>query len=387
MSAPVSQRLFLFAGEQSGDHLGANLVRSLKQQNPTLDLYGVGGDEMKREGLDVIIPMEAFQVMGVVDVLKALPKLWQLFRKIRKRILDDNPDGVVFIDYPGFNLRMARALRKAGYRGKLTHYVAPTVWAHAPKRIETLVDTLDLLLLIYPFEAKIFEGKGLPFTYVGNPLMESFASYNYSPNWRQSVGISEESEIIGIFPGSRKGEIERNLRQLIQAAILVQKAKPLAEPVISVARDELKPLIQHLMQQEECSFKLCSSNQAYDLMKHSRIALATSGTVTRELAIHRVPTVVTYCPGWITGCIARCVFRINLPFYCMVNIMGEREIYPEFVALTISPREVANEALRLMPDGEDRQACVEGCAEVMEETKGEAASEKAAHSILELFHA
>ena len=155
--------------------------------------------------------MEEFQVMGFSDVLKALPRLWKHFYSLRNRILAEQPDAVILIDYPGFNLRLARALRQQGYGGKIIQYICPSVWAHGKQRIETLSLHYDLLLTIYPFESTYFEQSLLPVKYVGNPLEENIRTYSYQENWKETLHLPSSEHLIALFPGSRLGEIKKHV--------------------------------------------------------------------------------------------------------------------------------------------------------------------------------
>src|SRR3990167_4995403 len=162
--------IFMVAGEVSGDKLGGTLVESILKKQKDLELIGIGGPEMRAHGLFPIIPMEELQVMGFIDVIKHLPRLFKIFRRTVQTILDLNPKVVVTIDYPGFNLRLAKKLRKKGYQGKICHVVCPSVWAWGKKRIQTLADNYDLLLTLLPFEKPLFGKTSLRVEYIGHPL-------------------------------------------------------------------------------------------------------------------------------------------------------------------------------------------------------------------------
>jgi lipid-A-disaccharide synthase len=233
-STDENRSLFLFAGEQSGDILGGNLVKALKQVSPDLAVYGVGGPEMHKAGLSIVHPMERFQVMGFSDVLKSLPRLYADFRKIQKEILQKCPAGVVLIDYPDFNMLLAKSLRKKGYRGKMIHYVCPSIWAWRRKRIYSLAKTLDRLLAILPFEANCFVTTKLPVTYVGHPLVSVVDRYEYAS------GCNFPKPLVAIFPGSRRHEIALNLPLQLAAA---KQLGPNYTIAVSVARPDLKRLI------------------------------------------------------------------------------------------------------------------------------------------------
>jgi lipid-A-disaccharide synthase len=358
--------LFLFAGEQSGDVLGANLIHSLKQHVPTLDIYGVGGEGMQKAGLRVIHPMERFQVMGFSDVIKSLPRLYTDFKKIQGEILHNPPAAVVLIDYPDFNMRLAKALRKRGYRGRVIHYVCPSVWAWRKSRVHSLAKTLDHLLAILPFEEMYFAKTNLPVTYVGHPLVSAIDHYHYDPNWKIA------QPLIAIFPGSRRHEIELNLPLQLEAA---KEFAPHYTLAISVARPELYPLIQNYAKE---SALLVPSDKRYELMRAATCALATSGTIVLELGLHSVPTVVTYQLATLNYLLGRYAFRIHLPFYTLVNIICGKEVYPEFIHKTISPHAISQALHRLIDKPE---VCKQECARLRQLLTTHDASMRAAETI------
>ncbi len=168
----MSFDLFVFAGETSGDVHGATILKRLKEAYPDIRITGVAGPRMREIGLSLFMPMENFQIMGYSDVFKNIFRLIHYFKKVRNFILKEQPKAVLFIDYPGFNLRMAKALRRRKFPNKLIHYICPTVWAHGKKRVFTLAQTLDLLLSIFPFEKQYFSQTKLKPTYIGHPLIE-----------------------------------------------------------------------------------------------------------------------------------------------------------------------------------------------------------------------
>jgi len=187
--------LFIVAGEASGDQLGEDLLQALKPSQ--LKIMGIGGPKMRAAGMETIFPMENLQVMGFIDVLFALPHLIRYFNKTVDAILKTRPKAVVTIDYPGFNLRLARTLRKKGFKGKICHYVCPSVWAWGKKRIGLMAKNLDLLLSILPFEQPLFAKTNLTVEYVGHPLVQKI-----------SVQENPDLQLIAFFPGSRTKEIE-----------------------------------------------------------------------------------------------------------------------------------------------------------------------------------
>jgi lipid-A-disaccharide synthase len=362
--------VFVCAGETSGDVLGGKLIEALKQRVPSLTIRGVGGPLMRAAGMEITHPMERFQVMGFSDVFKALPRLYRDFHKIRNQILNQPPAAVVLIDYPDFNMRLAKALRKKGYRGKLIHYVCPSVWAWRKGRIKSLVKTLDGLLSILPFEKECFTQTPLSVTYVGHPLVAAIDTYTYDSAYPLPAG----KPVLAIFPGSRRHEIALNLPIQWEAA----KKFPDYTPVISVARPELlEEIVKHVAPDAH----FVPQEKRYELMRAASLALATSGTIVLEIGLHAVPTVVTYQLATLNYLLGRYAFRIHLPFYTLVNIICEREVFPEFIHKELSPCEIAETLRRL-----DREKCREACWELRARLLDQNASQEAAKTIENMIH-
>ncbi len=386
------QKLFIFAGEHSGDAYGAKLLEALKANAPQMSIYGVGGPLMRQQGLDCVMPMEEFQVMGFVDIVRKLPTIWKQFYAIRNLILETKPDVVVFIDYPGFNLRMAKALRKKGFKGKLVHYICPTVWAWGKGRIKTLADNLDLLLAIFPFEPPLFADTKLDTRFVGHPLIEALDHHHYDPEWARKIGLPSTDNVLALFPGSRTGEITRLLKRQLTAALKLRQREPSLQIALSCADDKQLPLINKIATQCGLTvgkdFYVVPREYTYELMKACRTAIAKSGTVNLELALHGKPCVVVYEVSTLNYLILWYFVRLHLNHYSIVNILCNRLVYPELIADPFTAEELYNTLLPLHIDGEVRNTCLQGCRQVQESlfstTKTLMASQQAANAIATL---
>lgn len=326
----IKKRLFIFAGEPSGDLHGADLMEDLD-----CEFFGVGGPKMRAQGLEEILPMEAFCVMGIGAVLKALPRLYRQFYRVAGAILKADPEGVILIDYPGFNLRLMRYLRNKGYRGQIIQYVAPTVWAHGKKRAEHLAKYADQLFVLFPFEKAYFPG--LKTHYIGNPLLKSL---------KKAVA---KKPLIALFPGSRAHEIKANLPALKRVAQRLQEKHPKLDIAISAASEKAAKLIG-----EPARF------DTHQLMEEASLALAVSGTVTLELALRQTPTLVCYKIPRLMYCVARWIARVQLEHFCIVNILMNERLLPEFYGVNLdldAMTKAAEELLQSPPDlGKVREA-------------------------------
>jgi lipid-A-disaccharide synthase len=328
-----AKSLFIIAGEPSGDLHGSHLIHALKTIDPQIKIAGIGGKKMAAEGLQSLFPFEQFQVMGFVDVLLAYSRLRKLFMGTLDAILQSKPDAVILIDYPGFNLRMAKHLKKRGYKGIIIQYISPTVWAWGKGRIQEMEHSLDQLLTIYPFEQRAFQNSTLNVNYVGNPLLETLQTHPYDPDWRRKCSLPEAAPLLALFPGSRPKEILRNLPIQMAAAKLLMKKNPSLHTVVSLQDPTLLP-------QEKNVSRLPPAFN-YDCMQDCEGAIAKSGTVTLELALHGTPAVITYPLGTLNYLLAKYLFRINLPHYCISNILLNETLYPEWIDRTLSPEQIA----------------------------------------------
>lgn len=380
------KHLFIFAGEQSGDLHGSHLMRSIKEFGSPYYFSGVAGPAMRAEGIEAILPMEKFAVMGFSDVFKALPRLYKQFYLVRDYILKAKPEAVLFIDYPGFNLRMAKSLRRAGYRGKLVHYICPSVWAWGKKRIQHMTNTLDMLLTIFPFEPQCFSHTSLNVKYIGNPLHEYISKHPYDDNWKsQFPKLHTTGQLIAIFPGSRLGEIKRNLGKQLQAAVLFQKKYPETVFAISCSNDILKTLIEKMIKATGLTkATTVPKKYTYELMRDCHSAIAKSGTVTLELALHKRPTVVVYELSKLNRFIAKFLIRLNMPHYCIVNILRNKRVFPELIESGFHKENLFLE-LEKIHTGNLREECLYECKQLLELFHEKEATRNAAIAIGELL--
>jgi lipid-A-disaccharide synthase len=363
--------LFIFAGEPSADLHGANLLKALRDVKPYIQVVGVGGPKMREEKLECFLPMEKFQVMGFVDVALAFPRLMRQFYQVRDAILKANPKVVVTIDYPEFNLRLARSLRKKGFKGKICHYICPSVWAWGKDRIQLLAKNYDLLMTILPFEKECFQHTGLRVEYVGHPLISTIPSPNF---------VSEEN-LIALFPGSRKKEIERNFPIQVAVAKKLVQDYPHLKFAISVAQPKFRKRIEKIAADlPHTSF--VPSDQTRSLMQRAFVAIAKSGTVTLELGLHAIPTVVTYGISTLDTFLAKYVFRINLPHYCLVNIIGKKTVFPELIGPAFTEEALYSQVKNFLTNPSARSQCQEACQKVRSLLGSENASQKAASLLL-----
>lgn len=386
--------LFIFAGEKSGDLHGSHLIRALKLKNPEMRLFGVGGPAMRELGMDTVLNMEDFEVMGFTDVMKSLPKLRRHFFRVRDHVLASSPGIVILIDYPGFNLRLAKALRKMGFKGKIVHYISPTVWAHGSQRVRQMAATLDLLLLILPFETQYYAGSGLKAVYVGNPLQEYIQSHQYNEEWKKQAGMAGSGPVVSLFPGSRLGEIQRNLPAMLEAASMLKNEHKDVRFAISCAHHQAQSVALQMLLKTSLKINqdvfFADKTCAYEMMRDSRCAVAKSGTITLELALHGCPTVVVYKLTLLNRIFAKFVLGLKLPYYSLANILAGQAVFPELIEYGFSAKNIYARLKSLFEETPERKSCLEGCNRIKallneNQSSRESASRAAAIQIEELL--
>ena len=378
----MSCDLFIFAGEKSGDLHGEKLLEALFAKAPSLRVAGVGGPLMRTQPMNCLLPTEEFQVMGFIDVFFSLPKLRRHFYFLAKSILKLQPKVVVTIDYPGFNLRLIHYLRKKGFKGKLVHFICPSVWAHGKQRIPLMTNHLDLLLCILPFETQIFKDTPLQTRFVGHPLSERLDTHVYKP-----LPFTTRKPILSLFPGSRRKEIERNLPLMLKACLIKQTEEDRFQIALSLSEERFRPLVEELIKDSGFSqdqIQIVPSSLSYELMKASEASIAKSGTVTLELAFHRIPTIVVYAVSFLDRLIAYYLLRIRLPFYCLVNIIAGREVFPELIGPHFTLSRLLKEMSRIS-DANYRETVQEQCNSLIQTLSSKRTAQEAATAILHLF--
>ena len=341
--------IYLIAGEQSGDILGARLMAALTRARPGITFAGIGGTAMAEQGLTSLFPMRELALMGLLEVL---PKIRHLSRRLDQTVADiaaRKPDVVVTIDAPGFTLRVLRRIQPMGL--KRAHYVAPQVWAWKEKRVRHYPGLWDRLLCLLPFEPAFFARHNLTGSFVGHPVLESGADRGDAARFRARHGIAPEATLLTMMPGSRRTEVSRLLpilgATLQRLAVPVTPVVPLAGPVAEAVRAGTAswPIPPILVSEEA---------DKYDAFAASAAALTKSGTSTLELALANVPMLVAYRVNPLTAMIARRLVKVR--YASLLNILVDRMVVPEFIQQTCTPDHLAAELNRLLTDPAYAQA-------------------------------
>lgn len=340
------------AGEASGDLHAAGVAEELRKLRPDLTLTGFGGDLMKAAGVELFDEYES-GVMGFLEVIRHIPRHFALLETIRDRLDSGNVKLLVVIDYPGFNMKAAAAAKEANV--PVLYYVTPQVWAWGEGRLPKLARIVTKAAVILPFEEQLLRGHGIDATFVGHPLLDRAGELPSKRDARETLGLSDSSPVLALFPGSRQQEIDRHIDDFVDTARELEKARPGLQTVVSVARTiSLDP--------KRCPFKLVHS-ASFTVLRAADAALCKSGTTTLEAAIADCPLVVAYRTSEISYFLAR--LMVKIPHIGLVNVVAGREVAKEFVQDDLVPKRVAVQLEQLIdPSSPERARLLEGLAEV-----------------------
>lgn len=333
------KKIFVISGEASGDLHAANLIREMKLIQPDIEFIGWGGDRMRKEGVRIKKHISELAFMGFKEVILNLKTIMRNFRSCKNQILEFKPDFLILVDYPGFNLRIAKWAKKEGI--PIAYYISPQIWAWKQSRIFQIKENVTKMYTILPFEPDFYRKFEVEVEYCGHPLLDEITRFNESNNNK----LTSEKPILAILPGSRKQEIERKLPIMLEAA----KHFPQLETVVACAPN--LPLSYYL--------KYASNNvrfvenETYKLLNSAEMAIVTSGTATLETALFRVPQVVCYKSSRMSYLIARMLVKIK--FISLVNLILEREVVRELIQKDCNSEQIVNELNLIQNDSRKRE--------------------------------
>jgi lipid-A-disaccharide synthase len=370
--------LLVSCGEPSGDLYAGELVRHLRPRRPDLEVFGLGGDHLQREGAHLIAHVRDVAVVGLFEVLRHLRRLRALFRALLEETDRARPALAVLVDYPDFNLRLARKLKER--KVPVAYYVSPQVWAWRRGRLRAIRETVRHMIVIFPFEEQLYRTAGVPVTFVGHPLVDLVRPAPDAAAFRRSVGLDLSRPLIAVLPGSRPQEVRHNISPLAGALRLLEGRRPEVQFALGVAPG-LNPAIP--TRGLEGLPVVPVVGQTHSLMDTATLGLVASGTATVEAALLELPMVVFYRLSRVTYALGRPFVRV--PHYAMVNLIAGREVAKELIQKDFSAEAVAREALALLDNPSVRGRQKAELRSVREALGASGASERAAEVIDRLF--
>ncbi len=373
-------RVMMIAGEASGDLHGSGVVRELKKAMPELDIYGVGGDKMAREGMEIVYHISRLSFMGFVEVLKNLRVIREVEQELEELLLSRKPDVVVLIDYPGFNLRFARKVKRLGI--KVLYYIGPQIWAWHKGRVKQMRHLVDAMKVVFPFEVEFYAKEGVDVEFVGHPLAESINIGLSRQEFFEKWNLDPGKKLLALLPGSRNQEIEKIFPVMTLAAEDISRSGNVQTAVGVAPTLESSVLRKHTFSDTKMTFV---TNATYELMKYADVALVTSGTATLETGWFCTPMVIVYKTSTLTYLIGRVL--VDVKNIGLVNIVAGKEIVPEFIQNEMTPQVLEVAIGKILDDNRYAQAMRESLRIIKEKLGGPGASARVAQGVLKLASA
>jgi len=366
-------------GEPSGDLYAAALVDELRRLESDVSIVGFGGARLRGAGAELIGDFEGLSVTGLTEALKVVPRSLGLYRQLVNAAKADRPDVFVPVDFPDFNLILARAVHKLDV--PIVYYISPQLWAWRSERIKSIKRLVERMLVIFPFEVPFYEKAGVPVTFVGHPLVEMSAPHSTRESFRRAHAIDADAPIVALFPGSRGNELRALLPDLVRSAALIAERVPSARFVLARAPHLDDELLAPLSAwSAKAAPPLVLEHASDDILSAADVALVASGTATVQAALHGCPMVVVYRLAPLT-------YRLGKPFvrvqtYAMANLIAGRRVVPELIQDEFTPDAAAAEVLRVLTDPAHAARVRADLGDVRTRLGGSGASRRAAEAVL-----
>src|SRR5271165_1405099 len=386
-------RIFLSAGEASGEHYGAALIGAIRRLEPRAEFFGLGGQRMEALGLRRIVRAEDVAVMGITEVIRHMPRIYGEYRRLKASIAAEKPDVAILIDFPDVNLSLARHLKRAGV--PVIYFVSPQLWAWKKYRIREVQRYVDRMLVIFPFEEAFYRDRKVQATYVGHPLADLPPPAISREAFARESGLDPSNDLdpnkpwIGLLPGSRAKEIRLNLPEMLHAAALLKKGGdyefllPLAPTLTEAQRAEVRTMLPGIP-------RVTITHDAQATLQHARASIVASGTATVEAALIGNPFVVVYRVSPLSYAVARRV--VDVPHVAMVNLIAGRRAVPELIQGDFTAENVVSHLQPLLDEGRPRADMLASLHEISGMLKaegnrdGESAIDRVAGITLEVLH-
>ena len=336
------KHIFIICGEASGDLHAGNLAKRILEINPDIRISGIGGAFMRKSGASIYCDIKDLAVIGFFDVLKKLPEFFALKKLILEKIKEEKPDAIILVDFSGFNLRLAKEIKKTI---PTIYYISPQVWASRPGRVKTIRSYVHKMLVLFKFEEEFYRRYGIDATFVGHPLLDIVGPTMEKKEFLNKFGLSESKTTIAILPGSRKQEIKNILPVMLEASILINKNMANAQFVLAKSPQVDPDIYNRIISRANMDLKIIEG-KTYDCLNIADFCLVASGTATLETAIMQRPFVVIYKMNLLNYLLYRP--QVKVPYIGMVNIVAGRKIVPEFIQFKAHPKKISEQVLKIL---------------------------------------
>ena len=380
MGITSGKKILIIAGEASGDLHGSHLVKEMLSLDPSLHVYGVGGEKMKNAGVELIADSKEMAVVGITEVLLKLKSIYRIYRKLKNSLTTKSPSLVILIDYPDFNLRFAREAKKKNI--PIVYYISPQVWAWRKGRIKKIGRLVEKMIVIFPFEKKIYEKAKIDVDFVGHPLLDSIQSQFSREEAFRKFSLTFGVTTIGLLPGSRMNEVKRHLPPMIEAISLISKQIHPVQFIIPVAPGLDGEEVQSLVGSKHKNVRVVE-NTIYDVMRISDVVIVASGTATVEAAIMGAPMIVVYRVSPLTYLLGKMLIKVkNIG---MVNIIAEKTVVPELIQKDVTPEKITSAVIQILGNPLKQEEIKKELSSLKEKIGNPGASFRAAQIIISLL--
>lgn len=375
------KKILLVAGEVSGDLHGAHLVEAIRRIHPKIHFFGVGGEQLQRQGMKLLYHARHLSVVGITEVFFKLRSILTAYAGLKKAIVQERPDLVILIDFPDFNLRVARVARQKEI--PVLYYISPQIWAWRPKRVEVIAKRVSKMVVLLPFEVPLYEDAGVDVEWVGHPLLDLVKPTLPKEAAFNQLGLDPKRRTIGLLPGSRLHEVKRLLPPLLESARLLQEEIPDLQFIVPLASGIPMEIVSQAIQQVAFPVKV-AEGMNYDVMNLSELLIMASGTATLEGAILGKPMVIIYKVSSASYWIGRALVRVDS--IGLVNLVAGKKVAPELIQKEVHPQRIAEESFRILKNPILQKQMTEAMGEVRKRLGKPGAADRAAQIALSLLH-
>jgi len=353
-------RLMIAAGEASGDHHAARVLRALREQGVDAVASGMGGPELAAAGMEIRVDCRDMAIVGIIEVIRHWCRIRANLGRLQEDLRNRRPDLLILVDYPDFNLKLARTAHDLGI--PVLYYISPQVWAWRAGRVKKIARLVDMMIVLFPFEEQLYKRAGVPVRYVGHPLVDEVQPSASPTGIRERLGVAPDETVIGLLPGSRSGEIQRLLPLFLDTARAIERERGSTRFLLPLAGTLDAAPVRATIAAHGAPVEIIEGGRVHDVLQICDAVVAASGTITLEAALMRTPMTVVYRVNWLTFQIARWLVRIT--DIALVNIVAGRRIVTEYVQDAATPAHIARETLRLLDDRAYRERVIAGLDEV-----------------------
>ena len=372
-----SKKILIVSGEPSGDLHASNLVKDLKILKPDIEFFGLGGNLCKEAGVDIDFDISKLAVVALVDVLKNIVAIGRVFKDLLKKVDSKKPDLAILVDYPGFNLRIAKELKKRGI--PVLYYISPQVWAWGEDRINIIKKCVAKIIVFFKFEEDLYKKRGVTAEFIGHPLLETVKPTLQKNEILKKYGLAEDKPIIALLPGSRMTEVNTLLKIMVEAVKIIDKKINGIQVIIAKYRDLPIELYEKAVKDSGINIKIADGD-AYNMLSAASFAIVASGTATLETAIIGTPFIITYKTGLINYIAYKIVAKIRI--LGLVNVIAGRVIVPELLQYNATPERIAKASLEIISDTSKRYSMIADLKKVKDSLGSPGARLRAARACL-----